>query len=98
MLEGSTRVTDADLTDGVVKDYSGHIVSFEDVTVPVDFSADRENLSFVFAIPGTPDVELNWDKFDADILVLSNGNDSFGAVEGFFCATGLWRGGGRSYL
>jgi Ca2+-binding RTX toxin-like protein len=84
MLEGSVRVTDADLTDGVVKGYSGHIVSFEDVTLPVDFSVDLDNSSFAFAIPGTPDVELNWDKFNADILVLSNGDDAFGAFEGLF--------------
>lgn len=83
-FQGSVRVTDAALTDGVVKDYGGHIVSFEDVTLPVAFSADQDNWSFAFALPGTPDVEYNWDKFNADVLVLTDGNDSFGAAEGFF--------------
>lgn len=83
-FEGSVKVTDADLTDGVVKDYTGAIVSFQEVTLPVEFSAVYDGADFAFALPGTPDVEYNWDKFNADVLVLTNGDDGFGAAEGYF--------------
>lgn len=83
LLQGSIKITDADVTDGIVKSYNGHIVSFENVTLPLEFRADPNSFSYAFAEPGTPDVEYNWDKFNADILVLTNGNDTFSAFEGF---------------
>jgi hypothetical protein len=82
-METKVRITNADVTDGIVRHYNGHIVSFENVTVPIDFRVDVDNQCYAFAPPGTPDVEYNWDKFSADILVLTNGDDDFGTFEGF---------------
>lgn len=81
-LQGSIEVTDADLNDGTINDYTGHVVSFQDVTVPVAFAYDGDNWQYAFATPGTPDIEYNWDKFNADILILTGNNDTFGTVEG----------------
>ena len=82
-METRIRITNTDVTDGLVREYHGHIVSFENVTVPIAFSVDIDNQSYAFAPPGTPDIEYNWDKFSADILVLTGGDDVFGAFEGF---------------
>ena len=78
------KITNADLTDDLIKFYNAHTVSFENVTVPIDFRVDIDNQCYAFATPGTPDVEYNWDKFSTDILVLTGGDDAFGAFEGFF--------------
>jgi Ca2+-binding RTX toxin-like protein len=82
-MDTKVKITNADVTDDLVKFYRGHTVSFENVTVPIDFHVDIDNQCYAFATPGTPDVEYNWDKFSCDILVLTGGDDVFGAFEGF---------------
>lgn len=79
----TTYITDDMLLDGVASYYSAASINMSGITIPVTFGYTPYNEDSYVAPVGMSDPQLNADEFRATIkLVLTNGDDSFGLVEG----------------
>jgi Ca2+-binding RTX toxin-like protein len=76
-------ITDDMLLDGVASYYGSASINMSGITIPVTFGYTPYNEDAYVAPVGMPDPQLNADEFQATVkLVLTNGDDNFGLVEG----------------
>lgn len=102
-----TFITDDEVTDGVASRFWGHsVVSFEQVTVPIEFDYDRVIETYLFRTPGGSSIQTNgdltghgagYDWFDASKVILT-GQDDFFEIGLEMQIDSVWGGAGNDTL
>lgn len=75
------KITNGMVLDGIHSEYSADTISFENVTIPIEFVANRADSNFWFAKAGERDPEIHGDAFGAVSVFLTRGNDVFANIE-----------------
>jgi Ca2+-binding RTX toxin-like protein len=75
------KITNDMVLDGIHNEYGADTVSFENVTIPVEFVANRADSDFWFAKFGEGDPEIHGDAFGAQSVFLTRGDDVFVNIE-----------------
>jgi Ca2+-binding RTX toxin-like protein len=75
------KITNGMVLDGIHNEYGADTVSFENVTIPIEFVANRADSDFWFAKAGERDPEIHGDAFGAGSVFLTRGDDVFANIE-----------------